>query len=155
PPGDTAGDRRLAELYDTLDRMNSPDYFLEIEYRGSPTENIRGRMVRERLERWLRELNFEEILRLHHEQRYRELPTFSWPEKGVLFTFTPVPKGPNTRGRPGVRPVGIVTPEGMRLLRTHDDIRAAIDGKGTKYGALELPLIVAVNVLDDFCDETA
>ena len=45
-------------------------------------------------------------------------------------------------------------PDGMRLLRTHDDIRAAIDGKATKYGVLELPLIVAVNVLDDFCDTT-
>ena len=41
----------------------------------------------------------------------------------------------------------------MRELRTHDDIRAAIEGKATKYGNLDRPLIVAVNVLDDFCDD--
>lgn len=41
----------------------------------------------------------------------------------------------------------------MRLLRTHDDIRAAVEGKATKYGALGLPLVVAVNVMDDFCED--
>ena len=50
PAWDPAAGRRLAELHDTLDRMNSPDYFLEFEYRGSPEGNIRGRALRERLE---------------------------------------------------------------------------------------------------------
>lgn len=44
-------------------------------------------------------------------------------------------------------------PAEMRVLRTHDDIRAAIEGKATKYGDLDCPLIFAVNVLDDFCDD--
>ena len=61
PPGDAAADRRLATLHDTLDRMDSPDYFLEFEYRGSLGGNIRGRVLRERLEGWLRQLNFAEI----------------------------------------------------------------------------------------------
>jgi hypothetical protein len=38
-PADSAANRRLAELHDTLDRMNSPDYFLIFEYRGSPEAN--------------------------------------------------------------------------------------------------------------------
>jgi len=40
----------------------------------------------------------------------------------------------------------------MRELRTHDDIRTAVEGKATKYGALDLPLVVAVNIVDDFCE---
>jgi hypothetical protein len=40
-------------------------------------------------------------------------------------------------------------------VSTHEDLRAAIDSKGKKYGNLEKPLVVAVNVLDDFCDEFA
>jgi hypothetical protein len=43
-------------------------------------------------------------------------------------------------------------PMEMRELRTHDDIRTAVEGKATKYGALELPLVVAVNIMDDFCE---
>jgi len=153
PPGDPAADRRLAELHDTLDRMNSPDYFLHFEYRGSPEGNIRGRALRERLERWLQQLDFEEISRLRENQAEGAIPTYSWSEQGVTLTFEPIPKGPRFRGQPGARPVGAVAPMEMRLLRTLDDIRTAIEGKATKYGALELPLVVAVNVMDDFCDD--
>jgi hypothetical protein len=49
PPGDAAAGRRLAALHDTLDRMDSPDYFLEFEYRGNAVDNIHGRELRERL----------------------------------------------------------------------------------------------------------
>ncbi len=153
PPGDLAGDRRFAQLHDTLDRMNSPDYFLEIEYTGSPQGNIRGRVIRERLERWLQTLDHDEISRLYRERTYDGLPKLTWEDQGCVLTFTPIPKGPEFRGRPGARPVGIVMPSEMRELRTHDDIRAAIEAKATKYGVLDKPLVVAVNVLDDFCDD--
>jgi hypothetical protein len=153
PPGDPAATRRLAELYQTLDRMASPDFFLEIQYRGSPQENVRGRALRQRLESWLEELNFDEISRLYQERNYGAVPTFTWPEHGVMLTFTPIPKGPQSRGQLGIRPIGIVAPMDMRMVRTHDDIRVALEGKATKYGVLELPLLVAVNVMDDFCEE--
>lgn len=133
--------------------MNSPDYFLEFQYRGSLEGNIRGRTLRERLERWLHQLNFEEISRSYRDQNYGTVPTFTWSEQGLSLTFNPIPKGPETRGQPGARPVGAVMPMEMRMLRTHDDIRAAVEGKATKYGALERPLVVAVNILDDFCGD--
>ena len=49
--------------------------------------------------------------------------------------------------------MGAALPTEMRELRTHDDIRAAAEGKATKSGNLELPLVIAVNVMDDFCDD--
>ena len=133
--------------------MNSPDYFLEFQYRGSSEGNIRGRALRERLERWLQQLSFEDISRSYQVQNYGALPSFTWSEQGLSLTFTPFPKGPNFRGQPGARPLAAVAPMEMRMVRTNDDIRAAIEGKATKYGALDLPLVVAVNILDDFCDD--
>lgn len=153
PPGDPAADRRFAELHDTLDRMCSPDYFLEIEVRGSPTGNIRGRVIRERLERWLRDLDHAQISRLYEEEAYDSVPTLPWEEQGCTLTFTPIPKGPELRGQPGARPVGVVMPAEMRQVHTHEDIRAAVEGKAAKYGELNRPLVVAVNVLDDFCED--
>jgi len=153
PPGDPGADRRFAELHDTLDRMNSPDYFLEFQYRGRPEGNIRGRALRERLERWLQQLNFEEISQSYQDQNYGAVPRFTLSEQGLSLTFTPLPKGPQLRGQPGARPVGAVMPMEMRMLRTQDDIRAAVEEKATKYGALDLPLVVAVNIMDDFCDD--
>ena len=153
PPGNAAADRRFAELHDTLDRMDSPDYFLKIEYSGSPQRNIRGRVIRERLEQWCASLDYDEISRLYREEAYDAIPKLSWTEQGCILTFSPVPKSPEFRGRPGARAVGVVMPAEVRQLYTHEDIRAAIDGKATKYGDLDVPLIVAINVLDDFCDD--
>jgi hypothetical protein len=70
PEGDLSADRRFAELHDTLDRLNSPDYFLEVKFKGSPEGNIRGRLIRARLERWLEGLEYEEITRLYKEKAY-------------------------------------------------------------------------------------
>jgi hypothetical protein len=153
PPGDAAADRRFAELHDTLDRMNSPNFFLDIQFRGDPQGNFRGRALRERLERWLEQLDHDEISRLYREHGHDAVPSFTWPEQGCVLTFTPIPKGPTFRGQPDVRAVGIVMPMELRELRTHDDIRAAIIGKAAKYGDLGLPLVVAINVLDDFCED--
>jgi hypothetical protein len=44
-------------------------------------------------------------------------------------------------------------PGEMRALHTHDAIRAAIERKAAKYRNLDCPLVVAVNVMDDFCDD--
>lgn len=52
-----------------------------------------------------------------------------------------------------MRPVGIVMPGDMRALHTHDAIRGAIERKAAKYKNLDCPLVVAVNVMDDFCDD--
>jgi hypothetical protein len=128
-----------------------PDFYLEIQYRGSPEGNIRGRALRERLERWLEQLDYDEISRLYQDRNYQAIPSHTLAEQGLSMTFSPMPKGPEFRGQTGARPVGVVMPMDVRMVRTHDDIRVAIEGKATKYGALELPLIVAVNVMDDFC----
>jgi hypothetical protein len=153
PPGDPGADRRLAELHDTLDRMDSPDFYLEIQYRGSPEGNVRGRALRERLERWLEQLDYGEISRLYQDRNYEAIPSHTLAEQGLSMTFSPMPKGPEFRGQTGARPVGVVMPMDVRMVRTHDDIRVAIEGKATKYGAIELPLVVAVNVMDDFCSD--
>jgi hypothetical protein len=154
PPRNLAADRRLAEFHDTLNRINSPDYFLSIEYRGSPDGNIRGRHLREKLEHWLNGLDFDEVSRLTASEDFDAWPTFPWSEKGLTISISVIPKGPKYRGFIGARPVGVVAPMEMRLVRVHDDIKASIEGKAKKYGALGLPFIVAVNVMDDFFEET-
>jgi hypothetical protein len=153
PPGDLSADRRLAEFHDTLNRTNCPDFFLSIEYRGSPSGDIRGRRLRHQLERWVSELDYDKISRLYAAQDYAAVPTYSCSEQGVIFTFSPIPKGPRNRGQPGTRPVGLVAPMDMQLIDTDKDLRASIDGKASKYGQLELPLVVAVNVLADLFDD--
>lgn len=154
PPGDLAAARRIAQLHDTLDRLESPDFFLDFEYRGTPQANLRGAVLRDRLARWLQQLDYNQLSALYEKRDYDAVPRFHWPEEGLLLTFSPIPKGPKLRGQPGVRPVGIAAPLDLRRLRTHEDIREAIEGKATKYGQLHVPLIIAVNVMEDLFDES-
>jgi len=153
PQNELAADRRFAELHDTLNRMDTPNYFLRVEYRGNPQDNIRGRVIRKHLERWLAGLDFDDIARASKEQRFEDIPSLDWEEAGCTFTFKLIPKGALFRGKPGARPIGTIFPADMRWPSTHEDIRAAIEGKAKKYGKLDLPLVVAVNVTNDFCDD--
>ncbi len=150
---DQAAERRIAELHDTLDRMDSPDYFLDMEYEGTPEDNVDGRALRGALGRWLGTLDFNDVVRLSQDGRYQELPRLDWALGEFSLTFRPIPKSPELRGQPGARPVGVVMPGAMRALNTHDAIRTAIERKAAKYRNLDCPLLVAVNVMDDFCDD--
>jgi len=155
PPGDPAAARRIAEMHDTLNRTDSPDFFLEMQYRGNPEGNVRGRALRDKLEEWVRCLNYDEIRRVYDHREYASLPTFNWSEDSLTLTFTPIPKGPENRGRPGIRTIGIDMRNEIRPILTEEDIRSALEGKASKYGEPDLPLIVAINVMDDFCDDDA
>jgi hypothetical protein len=133
--------------------MDSPDYFLDMEYEGTPEDNIDGGALRRALGRWLGNLDFDEVVRLSQDGRYQELPKLDWRLGEFSLTFRPIPKSPELRGQPGVRPIGVVLPGEMRALHTHDAIRAAIKRKAAKYKNLDCPLVVAVDVMDDFCDD--
>jgi hypothetical protein len=154
PEENQAAERRIAQLHDTLNRMDSPDYFLAIQYRGDPQDNLPGRTLREQLERWLRGLDFGQISDLYNSRRHSEVPSFTWGEPNCSLTFTPIPKSVETRGQPGIRPVGLHAKWEWSQVRTLEDIRVAVEGKANKYGELGLPLVVAVNVLNDFSDDT-
>jgi hypothetical protein len=79
------------------------------------------------------------------------LPAFDWSHDGWELSFLPVAKSPRLRGTPGVRPIGITMPE-VQILETHKAIRAAVCSKATRYGELDLPYLIAVNVVAEHVD---
>jgi hypothetical protein len=69
----------------------------------------------------------------------------------MLF-FPRIPKSPKTLGTTDARPLGVVMGEAY-IITTDADIREAIEQKAKKYGKLALPLVIAVNVVNEHCDE--
>lgn len=57
-----------------------------------------------------------------------------------------MPKKVEARGRPGRRAVGMIC-DGLRAMSTDEVIRDAVGKKATKYGPMDRPYVVAVNVL--------
>jgi len=141
-----AGTRaRLNDLLDALNRMNSPNFFLEVSINGQPRTPPSARKIREAISERLETLDPDEIAERFKDERYDLIPKWLFEHDGLTLEVSPIPKSPENRGRDDIRPVGMLIPE-AKWLDSRTGLRDAIKGKGGRYGHLELPFVVAVNV---------
>jgi hypothetical protein len=137
---------------DLINKMQTPDYLLELRYRGTcDTPPPVGRL-RKALNSWLSSLDFKAIDADYKAGNFVATPTFEWNHEGLTLLFAPIPKSPKTRGTTDARPLGVIM-GASHILSTDEDIRDAIEQKTKKYGKLALPLVIAVNVVSEHCDE--
>jgi len=142
---------RTDAVYDALNDLDSPNFFLKLSVRGAPDTPPNIAKLRRDLALWLETLNPDTIGSLYSEQQFEEVPQLEWSHGGWNVTFSPIPKSPQSRGVRGIRSVGIVAPEG-KWLNTYGDLKDAIERKVGKYGDVDYPFVVAVNVLSLHCD---
>lgn len=147
-----AADARAARVYDAINKhLKSPNFFLAIRIRGAPSTPPPGRKLAEALTAWLRKLDPDVLGEVLRSEGFDGLPSFDWSHDDWELSFLPVAKSPDLRGAPDVRPIGITMPE-VQILETHKAIRAAVCNKATRYGDLDLPYLVAVNVIAEHAD---
>jgi hypothetical protein len=149
---DIGAEARLAEVIDLINKMQTPDYLLELQYRGTCDTPPPVGKLRKALNSWLRSLDFKAIDAAYKAGNFDLAPKFEWNHEGLTLFFAPIPKSPKTRGTTDARPLGVVMGE-AHILTTDEDIREAIEQKAKKYGKLSLPLVIAVNVVSEHCDE--
>jgi len=152
PSEETAADKRENAVYETIDRMHSPNFFIGVSVEKSSIKAPPGRKWRTALERWLPTLDPDAVAANMKSDGLEDLPTLKVEEEDWEVTFQAIPKSPQLRGKPGIRPIG------LRSIPFHqcnedDWIRNAIKEKATKYGNLNLPYVIAVNVLSVFSNE--
>jgi len=138
------------QVYDTLNRMKSPNFFIGVKVRGTPTTSPPGAKMRRFLERELSNLDPDIITKLFEQGDFETLPRWEWKYNGWQITFFPIPKKPEARGKPGVRPIGLQIQGIGRLPTPHVRIKKSIQDKATKYGKIDLPYIIAINVINEF-----
>ena len=143
---------RIDQVYDVLDRMDSPDFFIRVALSGSPATPPPGSRLRGDVERWLRTVDLEAIASAGAAGDFHSLPRYSWNHEGWEIELMPIAKSPAARGKPGVRPLGMFSPE-AQWLQTDADLKDALEAKAKKYGVLEVPFIIAVNFVGLHCDE--
>jgi hypothetical protein len=142
-----AATARMNVVYDALDRLDSPNFFIGVELRGAPKTPPRAEPMRSFLRERLAALDPDEMTQLVRSASFDALPRWRFEHEGWEIDFFPIPKSPRARGKPGIRPVGMRMPEPFwsepRLA-----IRDAIVEKARRYGDLDLPYIIAVNALE-------
>jgi hypothetical protein len=140
------GARRLhARALQAIDNFVSPGFYLSVSTRGLPTNPINGKVLRRQLERWLNSLD---ALACSGPTP----PVFTHEEHGAKFEITAIPR-PRRDGAPG-RAIAIRSLSPGQL-DTRGAIRTSVEKKAGRYGQLDRPYVIAVNVLERFSFESA
>jgi hypothetical protein len=152
PSDETAADKRESVVYETIDKMHSPNFYIGVKLEKSTTKAPPGRKWRERLEIWLSGLDPDDIDAKRKSGGLVDLPSLTLEHEGWRVAFHAIPKSPKARGKPGVRPIG-VRDIPFQECKQDDWVRNAIKEKATKYGNLKLPYVIAINVLSIFSND--
>ncbi|WP_141856219.1 hypothetical protein [Kribbella jejuensis] len=137
---DFAATARRNAVYQSLDKLNTPNFFLWIDVVQQGNGSPGVRQLRRDLENWLTGLDPDD----YGEAKQREdFARFSYEEDGWGIEFHAIPKTAEARGKEGVRPLGIFGPRG-EWLNDQQGIRSALATKGSAYGQLGAPFVVAV-----------
>ncbi|MFF2389138.1 hypothetical protein [Agromyces sp. NPDC058104] len=148
--GSGATARRQA-LYEAVDRIHSPNFFLSIDVESIGEAAPRTRRLRADLERWLSSLDPDNIeLVLGRDPRGQR---FVWEEQGWRVWFRPIPVRIEARGATDHRVLGVFGPGEAQWLDDASELRRTIRSKGKAYGVLDAPLVIAVMVGTPFHDE--
>lgn len=147
----TAARARMNVVYDALNRLDSPDFFIGMYLSGAPETPPRARRIRAFLAERLRSLNPDEIARILESGGIDAVPHWHYQHEGWNIDFFPIPKSAGVRGCPGVRPIGYHFHEPC-WVNPKAAIRDVIVKKAGRYGDITLPYVVAVNALGEYVD---
>jgi hypothetical protein len=120
----------------------SPNFYLSVSINDTGSAAPPQKRLKAGLTRWLAELDPDRVL-ADHKQHKAPLPTHPWQEAGWSIAFEAIPRGPSKRGLPTNRTIGVY-PEVAWFGGSSNLVLDAVKKKGSKYGEMSLPYIVAV-----------
>jgi hypothetical protein len=134
----------VAATLQILDDKWHPNFMVAIDGDGYPTTQPSGNKLAGDVLRWLDTLDADALLVAADTSSFDALPEFKWQHEGWSVRVRPIPVNVQSRGLPrrliGIRNFGAGWIDGWT------PVREALSFKGSKYGDLELPLVIAVNV---------
>ena len=141
--------RRIDQVYDAINHLKNSDFYLSVFVKGAPTTPPRGSRLKRDLERWLGALDWQTVRAKWEAGGFDAVPFYEWQHDGWEVTFKPIPKSEEHRGEQAVTPIGLTMPLQAQRLAPDEGIKNAIEAKN-KYD-VSLPLLLAVNLMEDFC----
>jgi hypothetical protein len=141
---DSAAEARKAVALQVLDDEHNPNFMVSIDSKGDPATQPSGRRLATEVTKWLNTLDPDALLEVCSAGDMKMLPEFHWQHEEWRVRIQPIPVNIEARGKQrrliGLRNFGGGWVDGW------SPIRDAVLSKGRRYGDLDLPLVVAVNV---------
>lgn len=142
---------RLQAVYAALDSIDSGAFHLAVTPVQVGASSPSTRTLRRSLEDWLAGLDPDAEgydLGLSGPMR-----RFDWTHEDWSLIFRPIPRRASIRDSRAERPLGAFIPDAATFVDDIGSLRDALLDKGSKYGALDHPLVLAINIGSGFHDE--
>jgi hypothetical protein len=138
---------RINQVYDTLNALESPDFYVSVRVEGAPASSPAGTKLRNDLKKWLATLNWGRDFGQLHQRGDRLHSCIRVEPRWLACDVRAIPKPPEVRGSEGVRAIGMTMDGKVRTLKLDRDLKEAVSKKD-RYGALTLPFVHAIQVVD-------
>jgi hypothetical protein len=143
---------RVNTVYDILDRkVEATNFFLWLNVEGAPKSPPPAKRIAAFLNERLAKLDPDSVTKLYETYGPDAMQSWHFEHDDWIVEFQPIPKKPEARNKKGARPIGAQS-TGVHWVDHRTPIRDAINKKAGMYGDLDLPYVIAVNVLE-FIDE--
>jgi hypothetical protein len=138
--------KRLDQVFKTIQSVPSSDFFLSIFSSGMPAQPVSGKDLKRRLGEWLRTLSYDAISEVYERGHEAAIPVFQFEEHGLRLRISPVPR---LRSRGTIDPTRAIAGRMLDPLTIQPEIpiRKQITTKASRYGSLDRPYLIAVNAL--------
>ena len=141
-------DRRSKRMFDeavqAVNEVASTHFLLSARFSGMPSDPIRRRRLRNAVENWLATLDYDHVKALGNDTIAGD-PPFRHEENNLTVELWPIPV--TDPGEPVERAIGMQWGDAWSKT-VGGALRAALNGKASRYGNLDLSYVIAVNGLD-------
>ena len=144
-------EKRKSQLYDMIDRLESPDFFLSMEIEGEPNTPIPGDQWLRELRKWVSSLDYDAVAILGEQETFDLLPTLALEHYGLVVLFGPIAKKKEYRGQTNVRPIGVQSFD-TEWVQSWKAIQRAVRKKASRYLKQDCPYLIAINGTGHNCD---
>ncbi len=144
---ENAATMRENRVYDTINRLDSPNFFLGVEVEGQPRTDPPGARIRKALAQWLATLDPNDVTQRFDRGGLDALPTKHFTHGEWEIVFSAIPKSPGSRGKQRERSIG-VRMFGPAAVDNRTAIVNALEDKAQSYGALDHPYVIGLNTVE-------
>lgn len=139
--GQVAIDNRRGQIYDVLNQISNPNFYLAVRIAREGKSSPRAGKMKNDLDRWLNSLQPDEVQTVAVD-RSESLPEYRWEDGEWLIVFTALPGSP-ARQQPTSRVIAGYPIE-VDNMDEIAPIRKALKDKGSAYGKVDAPFVVAI-----------
>ncbi len=140
--------RRVDAAIEAVSRVRSDDFLLDANFVGIPREPVRLSRLRAEIEQWLAGLHYEDVQQTW-QAAVNQPAQFVREVHGLTVELRPIPK---PRRDEAYRTAIAIQSGGVWARTVGGALRAALQGKASRYGDLDLPYVIAVNGLNRHAD---